>query len=102
MGVELALEQLLRAPVEVSDVGLRVHDPLPVYPEDHAEDAVSGGVLRPHVDHDVQRFERARFRQCRAFRSELWDDACVGQRQRAPKAAARGGVPHHSVYSLKG
>ena len=53
LGVKLPLAQLLRASVEVPNMRLNVHNALSVHPEKHTEDAVSAGVLRPHVDHHL-------------------------------------------------
>ena len=48
--VLLALAQFLGASVQVADVRLNVNDFLAVHPEHHAEHAMGGGMLRPHVE----------------------------------------------------
>ena len=48
--VLLALAQFLGAAVQVPDVRLNVNDFLAVHPEHHAEHAMGGGMLRPHVE----------------------------------------------------
>ena len=55
--VVLSLAELLGAPVQIADDGLGVDDALALNGEDHAEDAVRAGVLRPHVEQHVDAFE---------------------------------------------
>ena len=56
-GVVLDLAELFGAAVQVADVWLDLDDALAVDPQHHAEDAVRAGVLRPHVDHEVDGVE---------------------------------------------
>ena len=51
--VLLTLRQLLRPPVQVADMRLCIDHNLPVHPQQHPEDAVGAGVLRPHVHQQV-------------------------------------------------
>ena len=41
---------LLHSAMEIADDALEAHDLLAVEPQDHAQHAVSGGVLRAHID----------------------------------------------------
>ena len=57
LGVVLDLAELLGAAVQVPDVRLDLFDALAVDPQHHAEHPVRAGVLRPHVDHEVDGVE---------------------------------------------
>ena len=54
--VLLPLTQFLRAPMQIADVGLHVHDPLTINRQHHAKHAVGSGVLRSHVQHHLYGF----------------------------------------------
>ena len=64
----LGLEELLRAAVEVADVGAGRDDPLAVDLQDEAEDAVRRRVLRPEVELHLVEPEERRPRQGRELR----------------------------------
>ena len=53
------LRKLLRATVHVADVRLDIDDTLTIDCQHHAEHAVRTGVLRPHVDVDIDRIRPA-------------------------------------------
>ena len=55
LAVKLALAQLFRAAMEVANVWLGADDALAVNPDYDTEDAVRARMLRPHVDHEVER-----------------------------------------------
>ena len=57
LGVVLDLAELLGAAVQVADVWFDLDDAFAVDPQHHAEDAVRAGMLRPHVDHEIDGVE---------------------------------------------
>ncbi len=90
------LALLLEAGVEITDVGIRRHDRLAVQFHDHAQDAMGGWVLRPHVEDHVlvgvgllRRHGRHRFGFQDLFAERLEFLVLPGHRERHWLAAAR-------------
>ena len=90
--VVLALAELLGAPVEVADDGLSVDDALALDGEDHAEDAVGAGVLRPHVEQHVDAFEAVGAFVVDGARRDRCAGAVGGHRGRSSRASSSSGV----------